>query len=156
MAIKALNLSHVREYICKNDRDSDEPTVWKLGTLTSRQIGEIRDAASSFVVDTNKPQGAPDEENEVETKFAQSKMCYDAARQGLRGWDNFLDPETDAPIPFESQAREIAGAQTRVVPLKLMDRIPQSVIMELGQEILNQNEPTEDDGKNSSAPSSEG
>lgn len=155
MAIKALDLSKTREYVSKLD-DGDDPTVWKIGTLSSRDVGQIRDSVTSitFKADANAGQ---ETEQDINTNINRSKMNFEAVRRGLKGIENFLDVEGNA-IPFKLVTRDVGGGVKKsVVPNSILDQIPLAVIEELADEILGDNMAEDDDEPgNSPAPSSEG
>lgn len=158
MAIKALNLSQTRDYVSKYD-DGDEPTIWKLGTVSSRDVGAIRDSVTSFSF-KGGDKGEGDTEAEVDTKIEKSKMNFEAVRRGLKGVENFMNAEGHA-IPFKLVVRDVGGGVKRsVVPNDFLDCIPLAVIEELAGEILKENleEHAEDENEtgNSQEPSSDG
>lgn len=154
MAIKALDLTKTRDFVSKLD-DGDDPTIWKIGTLSSRDVGQIRDSVTSitFKADANAGQ---ETEQDINTNINRSKMNFEAVRRGLKGIENFLDHEGNA-IPFKLVTRDVGGGVKKsVVPNSILDQIPLSVIEELADEILGDNMSEEDDEPgNSPAPSSE-
>lgn len=145
MAIKALALNTTVDFICEGD--DDNPTIWKLAVLSSRDVGAIRDSVTTISFKTDK-----EEDGDINTNIARSKMNFEAVRRGLKGWENFIGPD-DAPIQFQDHAREIDGKQRRVVKPELLDIIPLDVIQQMATAILDGNEVEDEDMGNSPAPS---
>ena len=146
MAIKALNTSSVRDYTSVWD-SGDDPTIWKIGSLTARDIGVIRDSVTSFSFGKNDEGGI--DAGDVDTKIERSKMWFEAVRRGLKGWDNFLDPQTDKPIPFKTIKRDLPGGiRSEIVPNELLDLIPLKIIEELADQIMEGNTMEAEEVKN--------
>ena len=155
MAIKALNLGSTRDYVSKSDT-GEPPTVWKLGVLSSRDVGAIRDSATSFSF--KGEEGA--ESGEVDTRIEKSKMNFEAVRRGLKGVENFLNEDGDA-ISFKLVVRDVGGGVKKsVVPNEILDQIPLSIIEELSEQIMGDNmeekSGEDDEAGNSPEPSSDG
>ena len=144
MAIKALDLSKIHEHVSIHDDDKDPKTatVFKLGVLSSRDVGRIRDTVTSVTISTT---GAQNED--VSTNIEKSKMNFEALRRGLKGWSNFIGPD-DKPVPFATHSRDVDGRQREVVRAELLDLIPLIVVEELAELILADNQATETDLKN--------
>lgn len=150
MAIKALNLTRTRKFISKSDTGPDaEKTVWLLGTLSSRDIGRIRDSASSFEIDTSQKgaDGKSTSPDKMTTNVERSKMNMEAVRLGLRGWENFLDDDGE-PIKFVTKKLDIGGKVREVIPMDVLDIIPADLITELADALLGANTPEETDAGN--------
>ena len=143
MAIKALDLTATRDYICEDD-NLDDPTVWKLGTLSSRDVGTIRDSATQISFgrnDTSKGKGDSETaaDTDIKTAVNRAKMNFEAVRRGLKGAQNFLD-ENDQPIHVKLVIRDVGGGVKKsVVPYEILDRIPLSVVEELADQIMEDN-----------------
>jgi len=152
MAIKALDTTITHLHVCKDD-DPQDPTTWKLATLTSRDVARIRDGVTSFEL---TPSEDEDAKGTTKTSIEKSKLTFEACRRGIVGWENFLHPTTNEPIKFEDQAREIDGKQRRVVKPELLDMIPLEVLEELADVIMGVNEPKEGELGNLHEPRSEG
>lgn len=159
MAIRALDLNKVRDYICKDD-DPDDPTVWKIGTLSSRDKGMIRDSVTSFSFDTenlNSEDGEKADVSSMDTKIERSKMNFEAVRRGLKGWENFLDDKGE-PIPNKLVIRDVGGGVKKsVVPNDILDRIPLDTLDELAEQVMDgMSKDDGEDGKNSQGQSTGG
>lgn len=153
MAIKALNLTHVRDYVCKDDDPSD-PTVWKLGTLSSRDVGAIRDSVTR--VSFNPRSAGSESDDNYTTTVERSKMDMEAVRRGLKGVENFIDPETNQPVSLKLVLRDVGGGVKKsVVPNEFLDRIPTDVLRELSEQIMGSNEMEPEAEGNSPEPSTD-
>jgi hypothetical protein len=159
MAIKALNLSATRNFVCSED-DADDPTIWQIGTLSSRDVGTIRDSATqiSFGRGDTKGKGKADAEEadtDIKTSVNRAKMNFEAVRRGLKGVENFLDAEGNV-IPFKLVIRDVGGGVKRsVVPNEFLDQMPLSVVEELAEQIMSDNMVEDgDEAGNSPEPSS--
>ena len=141
MAVKALDLAKTIDVTVPWD-DGDDPTTWKVGVLTSRDVGAIRDSVTSVTFKTGGVE--TDEGRDMTTTVSRSKMNFEAVRRGLRGWSNFIGPD-DKPVEFKTHQREVDGKQRDVVRPELLDLIPLSVINHLADIILRDNEMGEDD-----------
>lgn len=143
MAVRALDLNKTHRYVTKADRPSPEAeqTVFILGTLSSRDIGRIKDMATSFRM------GGETAEEGVDTKIERTKMNFEAVRLALKGWENFLDAEGNA-VPFKSFNRDVNATSKDVVAPDLLDRIPLDVVNELADFVLAQHTLEDADGKN--------
>lgn len=155
MAIKALDLNKTRDYVSKFD-DGDEPTVWKIGVLSSRDVGQIRDSVTTISFKTGADGNMADED--ISTNISRSKMNFEAVRRGLKGWENFIGVDGNA-IPSKLVIRDVGnGVKKSVVPNEVLDQIPLPVVEELAEQIMGDNmrEDEEGEAKNSPAPSSDG
>lgn len=139
MAIKALDLAKTIDVIAPGD-DPKDPTVWKVGVLTSRDVGAIRDSVTSYTFKT----AAEGDARDMTTSVSRSKMNFEAVRRGLKGWENFIGPD-DKPVEFKTHQREIDGKQREVIRPELLDLIPLPVINHLADVIMRDNEMTEDE-----------
>lgn len=157
MAIKALDLNKTRTYTSKLDT-GDDPTIWVLGILSSRDKGAIRDSTTSFSFSNEDLARAAkigsggefdaDDDSTLDTKVEKSKMAFEAVRRGLKGWENFIGSDGNA-IEFKTVIRDVGGGVKKsVVPNDLMDMIPFAVIEELADQIMDDSSAGEDDAGN--------
>ncbi|MBL4693290.1 MAG: hypothetical protein JKY92_08190 [Magnetovibrio sp.] len=146
MAIKALDLTKTKVVSSKYDTEKDETkkTKFKVGVLSFRDVGRIRDLVTSITVNAAQEEDGTDE---VLTNIERSKMQFEACRRGIRGWENFMGPD-DKPVKFKTQTREVDGASREVVPDDLLNMIPLQVIVELSDIVMSDNDITEEDVKN--------
>lgn len=144
MAIKALNLTTTRKYVSKLD-DGNDPTVWHLGTLSSRDVGTIRDSATEISFSGDDEERAAEG---IKTSVSRTKMNMEAVRRGLKDVENFLD-DNGKPVEFKLVMRDIGGGVKRkVVPNEFLDMIPLPVIEELSDQIMGDNTQAEEEAGN--------
>ena len=134
MAVKALSLASTRVYELRSDPDRGTPdaTRFKLGTLDSRIIGRINDAATTMHVDPTRP------DDTVETSINNSERFFQACIYGLKGWENLKD-ESGNDVVFKTVGRRHGGQSYEAVDENLLKRLPFEVIAELANEILSSN-----------------
>lgn len=155
MAITALDFSTTKRHICSFDK-GEPPTVFEYGTLTSGDVGAIRDAVTKITFKGDLKDSEVDEEGrDFTTQVNTSAMNREAVRRGLRGWENLMDSK-GKPITFKTRTREIDRVQREVVPDDLLNLLPLPVIAELGEKILEENSLKEEDSGNSQGPSTDG
>lgn len=149
MAITALDLHKTRAWTYS--KDTDDPTVFKIAQLSSRDVGRIRDGVTTFEV----PNKAVEGEGSTKTTINKSKLTFEACRRGLKGFENLRDADGN-PVQFEDHQREIDGTQRRVVKDHILDLIPIEVLEEMADAIMGTSEVEEGEVGNSQEPSSDG
>lgn len=144
MSLVGIRLNATREYQSKELDDNygtPEAVVFKLGTLSSRVLVLLRDAATKFVPD-------PNDMTQVTAQFLPNHSAYETVRYGLRGWVNFRDVDGD-DIPFNTLQRNVSGISMDAVDDETMDVIPIDLIRELAEAITEDNVLDEEASKNS-------
>lgn len=134
MAVKALSLGSTRKYELKSDPDrgTDGATRFIIGTLDSRTVGRINDAATTMHVNPSRP------DEEIETSINTSVRNFMACEFGLRGWENFKDDKGN-DIKFRTVSRRHGGQSYAVVDPEIMNLLPYDVVAELANEVLSDN-----------------
>jgi len=103
--------------------DKTNPTVWKLGPVSSIVSGQ--------------------------TAMAGSKGWLNAimmARVGLKGWANYKIAGKD--VPFETAEEEVYGSKMTMVKLELVNTIPPLTLMAITQKVYAISHMTVDEAKN--------
>lgn len=108
--ITGLDLQASTPYTVKSDKDN--PTVWQLGIMPSYLFARLSNQSAN---------------NEIETAFQLLQLS-------IKGWDNFGD------IKFTTEKQSFFGQEYDVVPIKLLDTIPISVITELSLKVMEINQ----------------
>ncbi len=141
MAIQTLNLDAEWDYKSKfdPDRDSENATVFTLGTLSNRLLSYLQDKATTFK--------GTNEEN-VEASIMNASLAIEVVRYGMRGVKNLQDSE-GKNVEFETQRQNVHGMDVRAVKSSIVNVIPKAVIMELAEELQKRNELSEAEAKNS-------
>ncbi len=122
MALTGLDKEETFEYISRLDKDKNNPTIFLLGVLSSKdKLQFIEDA---FTADGN-----------LDVKKLQSKS-YDIAKAGLKGIKNLYNKKT-------SEYEHITEISDEV-----LDRLPVVVVTELAGKIIEINYLAEEEEKN--------
>ena len=107
------------------EKDKDNPTIWKLGSIDSTTLMCMTQDAKSGEFMT---------------------FLIKVVRIGLKGWKNFKIDGKD--VPFKTVKEEIYGKEREVIDLESLNRIPADVITELGTVIIEKNKLSDDEQKN--------
>lgn len=145
MAIIGVNLEATNEFTFPDDKNN--PTVWLLGTLSSRVLGVLMDQSAVFAANAS-------DLDSMKAEFRGSQAAYSVAQFGLRGWTNFVTPDNPPQqIVFETVKKSVPGTTITMdaVPDSIMELIPLERIRELAEQIQKRNEVTEEEGKPSGA-----
>jgi hypothetical protein len=144
----AIDTNEVIDYVCKEDRQSEAPTVFKLAVLDSVTLGRIEDEYMKF---SKKVGGSPDEAASVSVplnRYIDEVVCF-----GIRGWENF-QARDGSPVPFRTVSRGILGMKPReVMDPSLLVYFRRSWLTELSDALLMKNHIDKEAEKNSDAPS---
>lgn len=137
------NILDTVDYVSKYDKDADNPTVWELGLLNPVVRAKLQDFTTTYEAD-------PADHTKVKAKVTinLNERMLDLVRFGLRGFRNFLHPQTKKPIEFDTVSVSRFGGNYRVVSDEVLKFIPFEVIEELAGEISKQNKLTEEETKN--------
>jgi len=145
MAITAISIGQTWEFISKYDPDRENPTVFVLQVLPARVLAHLQDEATVFEVGDNP--------NERATKLRLNATDYEIVRFGLADIRNLRD-EHGQEIKFSTERVNRWGKSYTVASHQILDRLPQVVIKELAEEILQKNTLSEGERKNSDLQSS--
>ena len=133
----AIDPNETFEYVLKDDRKADHPTVWNLRALNSVAVKTVQDRAGQL-------------KGEVFTTN-QGTMQLDILRYGLRGCAAFPDGK-GGEVAYECQdgkTLNILGVQVKdPVADGFLDRIPLWAKAELAGAIADGSDLTEDQEKN--------
>ena len=124
--ITGIDLNAVTDYTLKEDKKN--PTVWKLGALSSDVLAGIASLAT------------------VEATSGNIKQMINLVRLGLRGWSNFQIAGKD--IAFATVEEELFGAKRQMLDNDIAKIIPLNAIVELGTEIVKINNLSGEEAKN--------
>ena len=103
----------------------------------------LDDMATEYEVDPKAPENA-----KAKTVFHFNRKKLDLVQLGLKGFRNFLHPQTGKEIQFETVATTRFGGSRSVVSDRVLGVIPGRVIDELAVEIEKLNRLSEDEIKN--------
>lgn len=85
----AIDPERTFDYVLQEEKEKENPTIFKLKILAARELAEIEDNVSSFVSG----------KGEVELRIRPGTEILQILRRGLKGWENFKD-DKGKDIPF--------------------------------------------------------
>ncbi len=141
MAIRGISLSETETFILPID-DPTNPTKWKIGVIDSLIMAEIQDLITIFEPGAGGDRNAP-----AKTKLCMNLVQVEAARYGLKGWENYVD-NTGMQIPFRTEKKYVGGKTVDAVADDLLRTIPFDIVSALGKRILDKNKFLEEEAKN--------
>ena len=121
--ITGLDLSETVDYTLKDD--TENPTIWKLGILSSYIYSRITGDENTQPLVTS----------------------FKTLQIGIKGWENFSSNGEE--IKFTTKKESLFGRECDVLPLELLERIPMKALAELYNQILIINNLKDDERKNS-------
>lgn len=143
MALKALSLSKSRIVESKYDPDKGTPdaTKFTLGTLDSRVMGKLQDLVTTVAVDPTRP------DDEVNTTINQQEFHFQVCQFGVQNIENLQD-EGGNEIAFKTVGRRLGGHSYKIVDPEVLKLVPQAVIQEMAEAVMEDNQLTEAEAKN--------
>ncbi len=139
--IRGISISETEQVVLPID-DPTNPTKWKIGVIDSLIMAEIQDLITIFEPDSQGDRSGP-----AKTKLCINLVRVEAARYGLKGWENFVD-SMGSQIPFRTEKRYIGGKSVDALADELLRTIPFDIVSALGERILNKNKFLEEEAKN--------
>ena len=140
--LTGIDVTATRKYVSKLDPDKENPTVFHLGYLDPALRAELDDESSSFKLSSTNPKDPAD------IKINYNKRQLMAIKYGLKGLENFLDPQTKKPVDFKCETIRCAGNMRDTVPDRIIAMFPSELRTELAEEILNESKLSEEERKN--------
>lgn len=140
--ITGVNSYETKPYISKYDQDKSNPTTFQIGVIDSFIKAHIEDQTAQFKFSAGGP-NAP-----VDTLVFANKRNILAVKFGLRGLDNFMDPQTNKAIKFDTISVAVGGKNYPAVTDEILRLFTKELIEELAEIILNANRISEGETKN--------
>lgn len=140
--LTGIDVTATRKYVSKLDPDKDNPTVFHIGVLDPALRAEIDDDSSSYEMSSSNPN------DKAKVRLNWNKRQITAIKFGLRGMENFLDPQIKKPIEFKCETIRYAGKMRDAVPDRFIAMFPSELRAELAEEILNESRLSEEERKN--------
>lgn len=137
------NILDTVDFISKYDTDKEHPTIWKLGMFDSVVRAKIQDFITTYEADPSNPKNI-----KARVTINLSERMLDIVRFGLKGIENFMHPQTQKLIQFDTVSVVRFGKNCNIVSDEVLKFIPFEVIEELAGEISKQNKLTEEETKN--------
>lgn len=116
-----------------------KPTRWNLKVLDSRVLAILKDKSTKITIDPSKP------DEEIGTQVNQNAYYYEVCALGLDNPEDFLNDKGD-PVKWDTLKRNIAGKSYTVVSNETLGQIPDFVIQELAEKIIEGNTVTASEG----------
>lgn len=140
--LTGINSAETRPFVSKSDPDKDNPTVFQIGVLDSFVISHIEKLTNNMSMNTGK--------KNADARLTYSEMERDIlyVRHGLKDLKNFIDPQTQQPVVFETVSAPAGSKNVNIVSEKIIKMIPPAVITELAAAIRDDNAMSETESKN--------
>lgn len=140
--LTGIDINASRKYVSKLDPDKDNPTVFHIGVLDPALRAEIDDESSSYEMSSTNPN------DKAKVKLNWNKRQITAIKFGLKGLDNFLDPETRKAVDLKFETIHYAGKMRNAVHDRVIAMFPSELRAELAEVILNESKLSDDERKN--------
>lgn len=140
--LRGIDINATRKYVSRLDPDKENPTVFHIGALDPVLRAEIDDESSSYEMSSTNPN------DKARVKLNWNKRQITAIKFGLKGMDNFLDPQTDKPVEVKFETIQYAGKMRNVLPDRIIAMFPSELRQELSEAILSESKLSEEERKN--------
>jgi hypothetical protein len=140
--LTGIDINATRKLVSKLDPDTNNPTVFHIGVLDPVLRAEIDDESSSYEMSSTNPN------DKAKVKLNWNKRQITAIKFGLKGIDNFLDPQTNKPVEVKFETIQYAGKMRQALPDRIISMFPNELRQELSEAILNESKLTDDERKN--------
>jgi len=140
--LTGIDVNATRKYISKLDPDRDNPTVFHIGVLDPVLRAEIDDDSSTYEMSSTNPN------DKAKVRLNWNKRQITAIKFGLKGIENFLDPQTQKPVELKFETIRYAGKMRDAVPDRIIAMFSSELRQELAEVILNESKLSGDERKN--------
>ena len=140
--LTGIDINSTRQHISKLDLDKENPTVFHVGLLDPVLRAEVDDESSSYEMSSTNPN------DKAKVRLNWNKRQITAIKFGLKGMDNFLDPQTRKPMELKFETIHYAGKMRDVVPDRIIAMFPNELRTELSEVILNESMLSDGEQKN--------
>ena len=140
--LTGIDINATRKYVSKLDPDKDNPTTFHIGVLDHVLRAEIDDDSSSYEMSSTNPN------DKAKVRLNWNKRQITAIKYGLKGLENFLDPQTKKPIELKFETIRYAGKMRDAVPDRIIAMFPSELRQELSEVILDESKLSGDERKN--------
>lgn len=140
--LTGIDINATRKYVSKLDPDKDNPTTFHIGVLDPVLRAEIDDDSSSYEMSSTNPN------DKAKVRLNWNKRQITAIKYGLKGLENFLDPQTKKPIELKFETIRYAGKMRDAVPDRIIAMFPSELRQELSEVILDESKLSGDERKN--------
>jgi len=122
-----IDIHQTKEYVLKSERDKENPTIFVIGVLDGTTNARIQDCSTKYKMGLDADPGA---EAEMVFNLNQARVLY--AKAGIKGIKNLVDSKGHS-VEFE---------------ISVIEKLPSSILYEVGDEIKKFNNFSEDERKN--------
>ena len=140
--LTGIDVTATKKYVSKLDPAKDNPTVFHIGFLDPALRAEIDDESSSYEMSSSNPN------DKAKINLSWNKRQITAIKFGLKGLENFLDPQTKKPIDYKCETIRYAGKMRECVPDRIIAMFPSELRAELAEAILDESKLSEGERKN--------
>jgi hypothetical protein len=140
--LTGIDINATREHVSKLDPDKNSPTVFHIGLLDPSLRAEVDDESSTYEMSSTNPN------DKAKVRLNWNKRQITAIKFGLKGMDNFMDPQTNKPVELKFDTIHYAGKMRNVVPDRIIAMFPNELRQELAEVILTESKLTEGEQKN--------
>ena len=140
--LTGINVYETQDYISKLDLDKKNPTIFKIGCLEPMIKADIEDEVTSFEISSSK------NSDPAKTNLKINKRNIMAVKFGLKGLENFMDPQTKKPVKFDTSSISKGGKNYNIVSDDIIALLGLKLINELAERILLENQLSEKERKN--------
>ncbi len=140
--LTGIDITATRRYVSKLDPDKENPTVFQIGLLDPALRAEIDDDSSSYEMSSTNPN------DKAMVKLNWNKRQIKAIKFGLKGLENFLDPQTQKPVELRFESNLYAGKMRECMPDRIIAMFSSELRTELSEVILNESKLSEGERKN--------
>jgi hypothetical protein len=140
--LTGIDVNATRKHVSKFDSDKDNPTVFHIGLLDPVLRAEVDDESSSYEMSSTNPN------EKARVRLNWNKRQIMAIKFGLKGIDNFMDPQTNKTVELRFDTINYAGKSRNVIPDRIISMFPSELRQELAEVILNESKLSEDEQKN--------
>jgi hypothetical protein len=142
MAMMGINIYETRQYISKNEPDKDNPSKFILSILDPNIRAYIDDQTTQMEFSMGGPK------DNAKANIAIGKRSLLTVKFGLKGLENFIDPQTKKPVVFDTISVSIGGKNYDAVSDPILALLGNELRSELSEEILKENSLTGEQKKN--------
>lgn len=141
--MKALNINQTKVIQSKFEDNKDLPTKWHIRGIDHITYTAIEDMCTEYEVD---PEAFSNAKARSVMHFNRKKL--DLVRTGLIDVEDFIDPQTEKVVKFQSIATNRFGKSKNIVSDEFLKLIPSPVLDELAEEIMKMTVISEEERKN--------
>jgi hypothetical protein len=142
MALIGINSAETRDYVSPKDPDKDNPTVFSVGVLDPYVQSYIEEMTNKISVRSKNP------DERASINYSDLKRNILIVRLGVKDIRNFIDPQTQKPIRFDTVSMPLGGKNFPAITESIISMMSKELINELAGEVETDNNLSEEEEKN--------